>query len=62
MSKFNLAVFALGVLISLYGIYAIIAGGEMSSLIFIFGGIVITAIAAGLIGKAHSDETGQHGE
>ena len=55
MSKLNLLIFAVGVLIAIYGGYSLIADGGGTGFIFVFGGIVITAIAAGLIGKQHSE-------
>lgn len=61
MSKLNLLLFLLGVGVFLYGVYAMIASGQNSSFIFIFGGIVITAIAAGLIGKNHKEGNGDAG-
>ncbi|BDI61228.1 hypothetical protein [Qipengyuania nanhaisediminis] len=52
MNRITLIVFAIGVLIALYGLYSLVASGE--GFLFIFGGIVITAIAAGIFGKTHA--------
>jgi hypothetical protein len=54
MTRLPLVGFALGVLVALYGIYVLGFEGENSGIIYLLGGIVITAIAAGLFSKAHS--------
>lgn len=61
MSKLSLLGFALGVLIIVYGIYAMAVEGNKSAFILITGGIVITALAAGIFSKNHakgSDDAG----
>ncbi|MEE4200500.1 hypothetical protein [Erythrobacter sp.] len=58
MSKWHLALFAAGVAIALYGLYATLVTDEGPGFIFIFGGITITAIAAGIIGKKHTEGPG----
>ena len=62
MSKLHLLLFALGACVMIYGGYAMIFEGNTSAFIFIAGGFVITAIAAGIIGKAHSTAQGTKGQ
>ncbi|MEO1222183.1 MAG: hypothetical protein AAFY42_12670 [Pseudomonadota bacterium] len=54
MSKFSVAGIALGVAIMLYGGYALAVEGNNSAFIFITGGIVIAALAAGVFAKRQS--------
>ncbi|MEM7664389.1 MAG: hypothetical protein AAF250_00900 [Pseudomonadota bacterium] len=61
MSKLSLLLFAAGVLIAFFGVYSLIADGENSGFILIAGGIVMTAIAAGVIGKSHAKGTDDAG-
>lgn len=60
MSKLSLAGFALGVVIMIYGIYAMVIEGETNAFIFITGGFVITALApGGIFSKSHSGDGGE---
>jgi hypothetical protein len=61
MSKSSFLGFALGVLVIFYGIYAMAVEGNNSAFIFITGGFVVTALAAGIFSKNHakgSDDAG----
>lgn len=46
---------ALGVAIMIYGIYAMAVEGDFSAFIYITGGSVISALAAGVFSKALPD-------
>ncbi|NQX95955.1 MAG: hypothetical protein HRT64_13750 [Erythrobacter sp.] len=56
MSALRYAAMVLGVLIVLYGVYAILFEGTNSAFVFITGGAVISALGAGLFDKAKPEE------